>query len=64
MDGGAWYATVHGVAKIRTILSNFTFFRMYCIYVHVCYVCICGMHMCVCVYIWGVCVFVRYVDVH
>ena len=25
MDGGAWQATVHGVAKSRTWLSNFTF---------------------------------------
>ena len=25
MDGGAWYAAVHGVAKSRTRLSNFTF---------------------------------------
>ena len=25
MDGGAWYATVHGVAKSQTRLSNFTF---------------------------------------
>ena len=25
MDGGAWWATVHGVAKNRTRLSNFTF---------------------------------------
>ena len=24
MDGGAWLATVHGVAKSRTRLSNFT----------------------------------------
>ena len=24
MDGGAWWATVHGVAKNRTHLSNFT----------------------------------------
>ena len=24
MDGGAWQATVHGVAKSRTRLSNFT----------------------------------------
>ena len=24
MDGGAWCATVHGVAKSRTQLSNFT----------------------------------------
>ena len=26
MDGGAWWATVHGVAKSRTRLSDFTFF--------------------------------------
>ena len=25
MDGGAWWATVHGVAKSRTPLSDFTF---------------------------------------
>ena len=25
MNGGAWWATVHGVAKSRTRLSNFTF---------------------------------------
>ena len=25
MDGGAWWATVHGVLKSRTRLSNFTF---------------------------------------
>ena len=25
MDGGAWYAAVHGVAKSRARLSNFTF---------------------------------------
>ena len=25
MDGGAWWATVHGVAKSRTGLSEFTF---------------------------------------
>ena len=24
MEGGAWYATVHGVAKSRTRLSDFT----------------------------------------
>ena len=24
MDGGAWWATVHGVAKSQTQLSNFT----------------------------------------
>ena len=26
MDGGPWWATVHGVAKSRTRLSDFTFF--------------------------------------
>ena len=25
MDGGAWWATVHGVTKGQTQLSNFTF---------------------------------------
>ena len=25
MDGGAWWAVVHGVAKSRTRLSHFTF---------------------------------------
>ena len=25
MDGGAWWATVHGVEKCRTRLSDFTF---------------------------------------
>ena len=25
MDGGAWWNTVHGVAKSRTRLSDFTF---------------------------------------
>ena len=25
MDGGAWQAAVHGVAKSQTPLSNFTF---------------------------------------
>ena len=25
MDGGAWWATVHGVTKSRTRLSNLTF---------------------------------------
>ena len=25
MDGGAWWAPVHGVAKSRTRVSNFTF---------------------------------------
>jgi len=25
MDGGAWWAAVHGVVKSQTLLSNFTF---------------------------------------
>ena len=25
MDGGAWWAAVHGAARIRTRLSDFTF---------------------------------------
>ena len=25
MDGGAWWADVHGVAKSQTLLSDFTF---------------------------------------
>ena len=25
MDGGSWWAAVHGIAKSRTRLSNFTF---------------------------------------
>ena len=25
MDGGAWWATVHGVAKSQTQMSDFTF---------------------------------------
>ena len=32
MDGGAWWAAVHGVAKSRTGLSDFTFhFSLSCI---------------------------------
>ena len=32
MDGGAWWAAVHGVAKSRTRLSDFTFtFSLLCI---------------------------------
>ena len=27
MDGGAWWAAVHGVAKSRTLLGDFTFTR-------------------------------------
>ena len=27
MDGGAWWATVHGVATSQTRLSDFTYFK-------------------------------------
>ena len=30
-DGGAWWAAVHGVAKSRTRLSDFTHFSLPCI---------------------------------
>ena len=32
MDGGAWWATVHGVAMSRTRLSDFTFFLFFVIF--------------------------------
>ena len=32
MDGGAWWSTVHGVAKSQTQLSDFTFFHFTFIY--------------------------------
>ena len=32
MDGGAWWATVHGIAKSQTQLSDFTF-TFYYIYI-------------------------------
>ena len=32
MDGGAWQATVHAVAKSRTQLSDFTFFSLFLCY--------------------------------
>ena len=31
MDGGAWWAAVHGVTTSRTRLSNFTHFSLSCI---------------------------------
>ena len=33
MDGGAWWVTVHGVAKSWTRLSNFTLFNLYAEYI-------------------------------
>ena len=44
MDRGAWQATIHGVAKSQTQLSDWHF---HISYIHVC-VCVC---VCVCVYI-------------
>ena len=36
MDGGAWQATVQGVAKSRTRLSDFTFtFQLYILLIRV-----------------------------
>ena len=35
MDGGAWWATVHGVAKSRTRLSDFIF-TLYLLWRNVC----------------------------
>ena len=36
MDGGAWWTTVHGVAKSRTRLIDFTFtFHYLSVYIHV-----------------------------
>ena len=32
MDAGAWWATVHGVAKGRTRLSNFTFIHIHILF--------------------------------
>ena len=29
MDGGAWWATVHGITKSQTQLSDFTFFFLH-----------------------------------
>ena len=34
MDGGAWWATVHRVAKSWTRLSDFTFFHIYHNFIH------------------------------
>ena len=38
MDRGAWWATVHGIAKSRTLLSDFTFVLFYvylCIHIYI-----------------------------
>ena len=34
MDGGAWWAAVHGVAKSRTQLSDFPFFFFFLLPIH------------------------------
>ena len=52
MDGGAWWAAVHGVAKSRTWLSDFTFtFFLFLslnisIYVSICHL---SLYLCLCV---------------
>ena len=45
MDGGAWWATVHGVTKSRTRLSDLTFtlqctyiYSTWCVYVYSVYI--------------------------
>ena len=35
MDGGAWWAAVHEVAKTRTQVSDFTFFTYYVLNLYV-----------------------------
>ena len=56
MDGGAWWATVHGVAKSRTRLSDFTLLYFFYLYAYILYqskysliLCVC---VCVCVYVF------------
>ena len=34
MDGGAWWAAVHGLAKSRTQINNFTFFLFFLLHVY------------------------------
>ena len=51
MDGGAWWATVRGVAKSRTRLSDFTFFyfqayTVYSIYHFLLYLNV-NLHLCI-----------------
>ena len=36
MDGGAWWATVHGVAKSRTRLSDLTHFPFFSLLKSIC----------------------------
>ena len=59
MDRGAWWATIHGVAKSRTRLSGVCVCGCVCVGVGcggVCVWCVCGCG-CVCVCV-GVCVLV------
>ena len=54
MDRGAWQATVHGVAKSQTQLSEFTSLHFIhntgvCVGIYVCvYMC---MHTCICIHL-------------
>ena len=57
MDGGAWWATVHGVTKSRTRLNDFTSWGLAVVFspplgeFPSVYVCVC---VCVCVCLVGV----------
>ena len=50
LDGGAWWATVHGVAKNRTRLSDFVSSTYFCVdtseYVVLCLVTLSGLTLC------------------
>ena len=39
MDGGAWWATVHGVAKSGTRLDDFTFTFIVDLHIHINFMC-------------------------
>ena len=49
MEGGAWWAIVHGVAKGRTRLSDFYVFYVKDNYFYICTECFYEGDMCVCV---------------
>ena len=50
MEGGAWWAIVHGVAKGRARLSDFYVFYVKDNYFYLCTECFQEGDMCVCVY--------------
>ena len=59
MDRGAWWATVHRVAKGRTRLKRHSMHayrcvRVRCVYIYMCvyiYICVC-VCVCMCIYIY------------